>query len=126
MKALPAHPWTIARYLRWVDEHKDFEDVQESFDAISREHVLKTGSVPTRHETVKSTMELIARRSLVRDQHADLFDEDELLADKTFSGSLPPARDRETAPEPESHMKSVQHRHQLSTKPRMVRRRPKR
>lgn len=120
MKALPAHPWTIARYLRWVDEHKETEDVKESFDAISREHVLKTGSVPTRHETVKSTMDLIERRSMVRDQHSDLFDEDEVLEDKVSLVVEEPA----PAPEPKSHVQSVQGRHQLSTKPHMVRRRP--
>jgi len=129
MKALPAHPWTIASYLRWVDRRKGFEDAREAYNVISREHVLKTGRVPTRHATVKNTMDLLERKAEVSDQHADLFEEEPI---KGKPAPSPKAdvdtvddEDPEGGDPQESHAKSVQRRHMLSTKPKMVRRRPK-
>jgi len=119
MKALPAHPWTVASYLRWVDRRKDVEEARAALIAITREHVFKTGRVPTRHATVKSTMDLIERKALTRAQHADLFDEKELLQDKP----LPVLKDQEDQGEDATPKQSVQRRRPLSTQPRMVRRR---
>ena len=118
MKALPAHPWTIATYLRWVDRRKDARAAREALDAISREHVLKTARAPNRHATVQRTMDMIERRAEVRDQHADLFDEDSV----TDASSPPP-------PEPEEgnaeEGEIARHRRMLNVKPRLVRRRPR-
>ena len=115
MKSLPAHPWTIASYLRWVDRRQDATAAREALDIIAREHVLKTARVPTRHATVQSTMELIERRAEVSDLHADLFDEDTALDEQ----APPPP------PEPEEKQGEVaRHKRMLNVKPRLVRRRP--
>jgi len=111
LQALPAHPWAVASYLRWVDRHKDAALAHEVLEVISRQHVLKSGRVPTRHITVKKTMETIDRRALVRAQHADLFDEGTHLD--------------EISTPTKAKVKAVPKRQTLSTKPRMVKRRPK-
>lgn len=125
MKALPAHPWTIASYLRVVDRRKGIEEVHEAFKAISREHVLKTGRVPTRHATVKSTMDLLERKAEVQDQHGNLFEEEEALVKKSPPPPAPVEDEIENTESQASYLQSVQRRNLLSTKPKMVRRRPK-
>lgn len=116
MKALPAHPWTVASYLRWVDRHKDAAAAREAFDIIAREHVLKTARVPTRHATVKRTMELIERRAEVSDLHGDLFDEQSAMDSEAPPPAPKPAKDDGEV---------ARHKRMLSVKPRLVRRRPR-
>jgi len=115
MKALPAHPWTIATYLRWIDRRRDAQAAREALNAIAREHVLKTARAPARHATVVRTMELIDRRADVSDLHADLFDEQTVLDQAPSAPAPKPAReDGEVA----------RHKRMLTVKPRLVRRRP--
>ena len=115
LKALPAHPWTIAAYLRWSDRRLGAKAAHAALDAISREHVLRTMRAPTRHAIVVRTLEMIDRRAEVRDQHAALFDEKDAL------GDAPPAGPRQDDV-PEPVLKPG--RRVLSTQPRLKRRRP--
>lgn len=115
MKSLPAHPWTIATYLRWIDRHRDAVAAREALNAIAREHVLKTPRAPTRHATVVRTMELIDRRAEVADLHADLFDEQTVLDDAPQAPALEPVQEKGEV---------ARHKRMLTVKPRLVRRRP--
>ena len=111
LKALPAHPWTIAAYLRWIDRRLGAKDAEVALNAISRQHVLKTMRAPMRHAIVARTMEMIERRGEVRDQHAALFDDQDAL------GQSPrPAPRKEVSPKPGRRV--------LSTEPRLKPRRP--
>jgi hypothetical protein len=111
LKACPAHPWTIAAYLRLVDRKLGAVDARTALDAISREHVLKSMRTPMRHAIVERTLEMIERRGHVREQHAALFDENEAL------GQTPrPAPRPKKAPKPGRRV--------LSTEPRLKSRRP--
>lgn len=116
MKALPAHPWTIAAYLRLIDRRLGAKDAQATLDAITREHVLKTMRTPMSNAIVVRTMEMIERRGEVRDQHAALFDDEDALGEAPKAAPPP-----EKEPEPEA--KRV--RRMLSTEPRLTRRRPR-
>jgi len=118
LQALPAHPWAVASYLRWVEHRKDIAEVYEVVDVIARQHVLKTGRVPTRHATVKSTLKTLERRALVKDQRGNLFDEGAHLDKK------PKPKPKSRKPT-KSEADAVRKRPALSTKPRMVKRRPK-
>ncbi len=117
VKALPAHPWTIAAYLRVVDRRMGGAQAHAALDVISRQHLLKTLRVPTRHAIVVRTMEMIDRRAEVRDRHAALFDEDEALGHAPVPASAPQS---EAEPEPAA----TPGRRVLSTEPRLKRRRP--
>lgn len=111
LKALPAHPWTIAAYLRWIDRRFGAKDAQAALSAISRQHVLKTMRAPMRHAIVARTLEMIERRGEVRDRQAALFDDQDAL------GQSPrPAPPKEAAPKPGRRV--------LSTEPRLKPRRP--
>jgi len=119
LKSLPAHPWTIAAYLRWVDRRKGAQAARDALNVIAREHLLKTARVPARHPTVQSTIELIERRAETRGLHSNLFDEDAMV--ETESQEKPDEIvDAKPEPaEPEQRPK----RRNLASTPRLVRRR---
>ena len=129
LKALPAHPWTIAAYLRVVDRRAKGEDgaraAKRALDVIAREHVLKTARVPTRHPTVQKTLELIERRTAVRAQHAALFDVADILAE-----TPPTAPDGVGEPEADEDQDSGDQdqrgrtRRMLGSRPKLKRARP--
>ncbi|MBF0248916.1 MAG: hypothetical protein HQL36_12755 [Alphaproteobacteria bacterium] len=113
LKALPAHAWTIAAYLRWVELRQGVEGARAALTAISREHLLRSARVPERLPTVQRTMALIERRAETHGDRAALFDERDVLAD------VPDAPD---APEP-SGPPAEGRRWRPALTPRLVRRR---
>lgn len=119
LKALPAHPWTIAAYLRWIDRRADAQIAHAALDAISRQHLLKTLRVPTRHALVTRTLDMIDRRDLVRGQHAALFDEQDMLAE-----AAAPAPLIEEDPEQAPQDNAKPWRRMLNTQPKLKRARP--
>ncbi|MEG3619041.1 hypothetical protein V5T82_11290 [Magnetovibrio sp. PR-2] len=112
LKSLPAHPWTIAAYLRWVERRKDAKTAKAVLDVISREHLLKSARVPSRHPTVQKTLSLIEQRAETQAQRSNLFDE-AILSDEVAKPSQP-----EKPPAPKK-------RRVMTTEPRLKRRRPK-
>lgn len=122
LKPLPAHPWTIAAYLRWVDRRGGARDAHQALDAITREHLLKTVRAPARHPVVLRTLELIARRNEVRGQHAALFDERDILeAPAPNTPETPDEGDgSEAAAEAPPRKRRV-----LASQPRLTRKRPR-
>jgi len=123
LKALPAHPWTIAAYLRWVDRRKDAQTARDVLNVIAREHLLKTARVPARHPTVQCTIELIERRAETRGLHSSLFDAGPLAHEE--AGGEPEGKPDEK-PEAESGQQAVEQpskRRSLASTPRLVRRR---
>lgn len=121
LKALPAHPWTIAAYLRLVDRRMDAKAAREAFNVISREHVLKSARVPGRHPTVLRTIELIERRAQTRGLHSDLFDE--ALISEEGPAPLAP-EDPEDMVESDGEPEDVPRRRVLASTPQLKRRRP--
>lgn len=119
LKSLPAHPWTIAAYLRWIDRRADAHTAHAALDTISRQHLLKTLRVPTRHVLVTRTMEMIERRDVVRGQHAALFDEKDMLAETT--APAPPIEEDE---EDATQDQAKPWRRMLTTQPKLKRARP--
>lgn len=108
---LPAHPWTIAAYLRWVDRRHDAKAARAALQVIAREHLLKTARVPDRHPTVQRTLALIERRAETRAQRSSLFDE-------SISAEVSPS-----SPEPKKTPAQNRQR-ALAGTPRLKRRRP--
>jgi len=118
LKSLPAHPWTIAAYLRWVDRRKGAQTARDALNVIAREHLLKTARVPARHSTVQSTIELIERRAETRGLHSNLFDEGAMAETGTQEK---PDHKVDVPPEPEPEQRPK--RRNLASTPRLVRRR---
>ena len=111
LKPLPAHPWTIAAYLRWVERRKDAQTAKAVLEVISREHLLKSARVPSRHPTVQKTLALIEQRAQTRAQRSNLFDDD-ILSE--------PAKAK--APKEKPAPKKA--RRVMTTQPRLTRKRP--
>ena len=130
LRACPAHPWTIAAYLRVVDRRAGTRDAQAALDAISREHILKTMRTPMRNAIVVRTMEMIERRGEVRDRHAALFDEQDLLdeasrpAPAKTAAQLTDQLAAQLAAQPAAKSATKPGRRVLSSEPRLKSRRP--
>lgn len=125
LKAFPAHPWTIAAYLRWVDRRSDAKTAREALNVISREHLLKSARVPGRYPTVQRTIELIERRAETRGLHSNLFDEDIPPHDVSATVGAPedPSRDENPEETDDGEGESLPKRRALASTPRLVRRR---
>lgn len=118
LKALPAHPWTIAAYLRWVERRKDANDVRDILGVIAREHLLKLARVPCRHPTVQRTLDLIERRAETRGLRSNLFEDDVFEADPNAPHGKTKANKKPAKP-PQTSKRRV-----LAMQPRLKVRRP--
>lgn len=115
LKPLPAHPWSIAAYLRWLERHKAAGQASGAVDVIAREHLLKSARVPTRHPTVQRTLDLIARRASTAVMRSNLFDDDDAGPQSTDVSKKAPVPSEPAA---------AKHRTMRAT-PRLKSRRPK-
>lgn len=115
LKALPAHPWTIAAYLRYLERRKGAEGVRATLDVIAREHLLKSARVPVRHPTVQSTVALIERRAETQGLRSSLFDE---TAMRDSASPSPPKK------QPDESARRSPRRRVLASEPRLKRHRP--
>lgn len=114
LNPMPAHPWTVASHLRWCESRHPYAAIVKRLKAISRAHVLRCHGVPDRHPTVTRTMRQIEKRSRTDGKRSDLF------RDKDF---LDPA-DEPPIAEDQGRESSGIARRSLSTKPKLVQRRP--
>jgi len=76
LKPLPAHPWTLAAFIRWCEPRHDYAEIVAITKAISRRHLITSHTDPERHAMVRRTLAMIERRLLNRHQRSSLFDED--------------------------------------------------
>jgi hypothetical protein len=77
LRALPAHPWTVAAYARWCERRHRYSKIVMHIRAIARAHVLACATSPDRHPTVTRTLRMIEARSRTRASRAALFPAEE-------------------------------------------------
>lgn len=73
LKALPAHPWTVAVFARWCEPRLPAAQIARNLKAIARVHLLAGHPVPDRHPTVRRTLLAIEARQAGRRAGAALF-----------------------------------------------------
>lgn len=73
LKPLPAHPWTLAAYIRWCESQNRRPSLTDRLRAIARMHLLRGETPPDRHPTVKRTVRIVESRHESRAQRAALF-----------------------------------------------------
>jgi hypothetical protein len=73
LKALPAHPWTVAVFARWCEPRLPAAQIIRNLRAIARVHLLAGHPVPDRHPTVRRTLHSIEVRQGARRRGAALF-----------------------------------------------------
>ncbi len=93
LKSLPAHPWTLAAFVRWCEPRHDYLAIVAITKAIARRHLLTGHSDPERHPMVRRTLAMIERRISSQHQRSSLFDDD------IFSKNDEEVDDADEAPE---------------------------
>ncbi|MEE8394280.1 MAG: hypothetical protein V3R66_08035 [Rhodospirillales bacterium] len=122
VKALPAHPWTVAAYLRWRESRYRSPDIESAVKAIARGHLLNSAQSPDRHPTVKRTIRMIEARAHTRSNRAALFlDEDFVEGGAAHSKGT--AR-RPGGQEPQPKDTNKRRTRIMNVTPRLVPRRP--
>ena len=89
LRALPAHPWTVAAYARWCETRHRYPVIVMRIKAIARAHVLACAMSPDRHPTVTRTLRTIEARSRTRASRAALFPTDDVMKADTALAKPP-------------------------------------
>ena len=87
LRALPAHPWTLAAYARWCEARYRYPDILERVRAIARVHLLACVAVPDKHPTVTGTLRTLEVRDRARPGRAALFPADEAVENFAAGGA---------------------------------------
>lgn len=79
---MPANPWTVAAYIRWLEHRASPTAIHRILRAIAREHREKSRKRPERHPTVARTLRGVETRAKERRRRRSagpsLFPEEEL------------------------------------------------
>ncbi len=75
--SLPAHPWTVAAYVRTLEARHRHPAIVKRVRAIARAHLLSGQAPPDKHPLVKRTLRLIRARR--RHRPAALFRAEDFL-----------------------------------------------
>jgi len=94
LKALPAHPWTVAVFARWCEPRLPIMQILRDLRVIARVHLLAGHAVPDRHPTVRRTLRAIEARQRARRQGAALFRAEDFAAHGETIGMDEPSPDR--------------------------------
>lgn len=74
LKPLPAHPWTVAAYLRWGEARWRLPVLYKRLEAILRGHLKHCRPMPDSHGVVARTLRLIeTQRRHKRQKRSSLF-----------------------------------------------------
>ncbi|MBT3559380.1 MAG: hypothetical protein HN644_02630 [Rhodospirillales bacterium] len=131
LKALPAHAWTVAAYLRWREKQfqgkADFVSADRVIKIISRAHLLTGYKSPHDHPVIAKTIASIARTRTTTPDRSDLFsDKDFAATPKTARTPSEPEPDDDEEPpeEPPQVVSGIRTNFSLRTQPKLVSRRP--
>ncbi len=91
LRALPAHPWTVAAYLRWCEPRHRVTTIVKTLRVIARAHLLDCRKPPDRHPTVKRTLRRIEARWRSRGDRAALFRAEDFTGEGTVRVAKPAA-----------------------------------
>lgn len=120
LNAVPANPWTLAAYARWLEPHKSYPTITKVFTAIAKVHTTKSRKRPERHPTVTRTLGLIetrakAKKRAAKEKRVALFPDDDVL------NLTPPVKPKKnTKIKAASPGKSKKSRPGLSSSPKLV------
>lgn len=59
LKPFPAHPWTVAAYMRWLDANRRYRTLQKRLDVIARVHLRQCIRSPDVEDIVQRTIKAI-------------------------------------------------------------------
>lgn len=73
LRALPAHPWTLAAYARWCEPRLKYPQLARHVLVIARAHLMACVPSPDRHPIVARTLSVIEQRHRAQVRGAALF-----------------------------------------------------
>jgi len=115
LSALPAHPWTVAAYLRWSEPRKELDEIVFSLKAIARRHLLIGSKPPDVHPMVTKTMRMVEIAFENRHARSNLFSADDFIE---FEKEDPDTkRQKEVSVEPGKKSRKI-----MRSAPKLVRR----
>lgn len=76
---MPAHAWTIAAFLRWMDSQNNGDQAQTALNSISRAHLLCGRRSPHHHPMIERTLHSIERRREAAPDRSNLFEAHDFL-----------------------------------------------
>lgn len=82
LNPLPAHPWTLAAYIRTLEEHISPPNIRKHLADVSKAHAEKSKKRPERDPLIGKTIEIIEKRAEKTALKAKKLD-DEDLSDPT-------------------------------------------
>lgn len=132
LKALPAHPWTVAYYARWSEQNFHHHAIVKCIKAISRVHLLNCYKSPESHPVVARTLRLLEQRPQGRRHGAALFRAEDFIESQNEATNDGKNNDSESpAPKKKrSDKKRIDpsamslHRRTMRATPKLVSRRP--
>ncbi|NQV48739.1 MAG: hypothetical protein HQ504_13290 [Rhodospirillaceae bacterium] len=113
---MPAHPWTVAAYLRWCEPRHKLPAIIDGLKAIARRHLLRGCRPPDRHPTVMNTLKRIELKSQGN------FDRSALFRDTDFVESEKQPQKKGKAGGG-AQKKTLRSMHTMRSSPRLVTRR---
>lgn len=115
---LPAHPWTVAAYVRWCESRHRFPGVVEQVRAIARAHLLHCCPAPDTHPTVARTLRLVEARERTRAERAALF------RDSDFAGGTEAQQEPRPQHGDDARSPRRSRRAPMPSTPRLISKRP--
>lgn len=92
LKPLPAHPWTVAAYVRWCEGRRRVRTIPSALDAIAERHMRRALARPDRSIVVRRTLHAVAAGVPRKREAAALFRAEDFLAlEAESSPPAPPA-----------------------------------
>ncbi|MBT4890347.1 MAG: hypothetical protein HON65_12425 [Rhodospirillales bacterium] len=122
LRVLPAHPWTIAAYLRWIDSKDDGDRAESIIKSISRAHILRAQRSPHDHPVITRTLLSIARRRKSAPDRSNLFDDKDFLSKRPIEEDEPALNDDDQEDVPETEVQTLRRGFAMRSTPKLVRR----
>ena len=92
LNPLPAHPWTLAAYIRTLEEHISPPNIRKHLADVSKAHAEKSKKRPERDPLIAKTIEIIEKRAEKTALKAKKLDDEDLsdpTAPKTKKSKTP-------------------------------------
>lgn len=127
VKPMPAHAWTIAAFLRWLDSQSKGDQAEAALKSISRAHLLCGRRSPHLHPMIDRTLSSIERRREAAPDRSNLFEARDFLKTPLVGTAPPKESEEDVAPldlYPDDEVqKQKTKRLSMRTQPRLVSRR---
>lgn len=119
LKALPAHPWTLAAYARWCEQRLKYPQIARHVIVIARAHLMACVPSPDRDPIVARTLSVMEERHRAPPLRAALFNIEPSCKPRIAKKRTPQKQDAEPAKRQASRPPRL-----LRTAPRLASRRP--